>query len=351
MIRKDDLLLILLFLSGILLVPDKLSAQENIRLVSRGDRIFEVHVIRSERDKTLSVRLENSKIDIIGDWTDTDTGSVFLPAIPLQSERKFLIYENERLIGDFFLNGIENTAPEVLAFYPNSDTVPANLLKCYVRFSKPMSDISLYKYLKVQDDQGRVLENVILPLRPVLWNKDNTLLTLWIDPGRVKRDLIRNKKLGAPFQSGRWYSIIMADKLRSADGLYLSETYTKRFFVSDRDRQRPETISWQIKTPEAASTEPLRVNFNDQLDYLTALHGLLIYKDSLRVSGEISLEQNEQIWLFHPKEAWKTGNYRIVVNPNIEDHAGNNLTRLFDTDLNAPLQETNTQFELTFIVK
>ena len=40
-----------------------------------------------------------------------------------------------------------------------------------------------------------------LDLQPELWNAEGTVLTLWLDPGRIKRDLIPNKELGIPLKA------------------------------------------------------------------------------------------------------------------------------------------------------
>ena len=46
------------------------------------------------------------------------------------------------------------------------------------------------------------IPSIFLDLQPELWNKERTILTLWLDPGRIKRDLQPNKKLGLPLELG-----------------------------------------------------------------------------------------------------------------------------------------------------
>jgi len=53
----------------------------------------------------------------------------------------------------------------------------------------------------------------------------------------------------------------------------------------------------------------------------------------LEVEGVASASENETRFLFTPREPWSPGSYRLFVDPDIEDLAGNKPGRLFDEEI------------------
>jgi hypothetical protein len=51
------------------------------------------------------------------------------------------------------------------------------------------------------------------------------------------------------------------------------------------------------------------------------------------VEGDVAIGKNEAEWIFTPREAWKAGDYKLVVNTALEDLAGNSLALAFDIDV------------------
>jgi hypothetical protein len=45
------------------------------------------------------------------------------------------------------------------------------------------------------------------------------------------------------------------------------------------------------------------------------------------------VDRNETRWEFTPRQPWKPGGYRIVVQTALEDLAGNHVGRAFDVDV------------------
>ena len=115
--------------------------------------------------------------------------------------------------------------------FPSTDTVPANLLKMYFQFSEPMKQLRSERFVFLLDERGDTLREVFQSLHPELWNKQGDRLTLWIDPGRVKRDLIRNQKLGAPFEIGKKYKLIVSNRWQSLSGNALYTSFEKIVYV------------------------------------------------------------------------------------------------------------------------
>jgi hypothetical protein len=65
------------------------------------------------------------------------------------------------------------------------------------------------------------------------------------------------------------------------------------------------------------------------------------------VSGTASVERSETRWLFTPREAWKPGDYRLVVDTAIEDLAGNRIGQAFDIDVFERVTERITGSTIT----
>ncbi|MEL6557282.1 MAG: Ig-like domain-containing protein [Bacteroidota bacterium] len=346
MLKKGSFLglisLVLIFLHA--------KAQEETDLVSFENKILEVRIVAKSQADSLSITKENSSTPILGTWTKSDRNDIFKPLIPLGAGKKYLVFRNGQKTDSIFLKRKKQAPPTVLAFYPSADTVPENLLKCYIRFSKPMRDQNIYSFLAVKDEAGKVVEDVFLPLKPALWNMDQTVLTLWIDPGRVKRDLIRSRNLGTPLKAGRTYQIKISSEWKALNGEKLPHDFRKSFFISERDEKIPNSSRWQINPPIANTSKSLSIIFSENMDYRTALEGIKIYKGDQLISGKPSLRNQERRWIFIPDSEWQTGNYIIKIEPTIEDNAGNNLIRPFDNDLGSDSNNSNNPLEISFSV-
>lgn len=347
MLKKGNILCLLL----LLMVFFHAKAQEKTDLVSFNNKILEVRIIAKSGTDSLSITKENSLTPILGSWTRSDLYDVFKPIIPLSAGKKYLIFRNGINTDSIFLKRKKQAPPTVLAFYPSTDTVPENLLKCYIRFSKPMRDHNIYEFFTVTDSNGKVVKDVFLPLQPALWNQDQTVLTLWIDPGRVKRDLIRNRNLGTPLKAGKTYQIRISSEWQALNGEKLSYDFRKSFYISARDEKIPDSSQWQIKPPNSNTSKSLTVIFPENMDYRTTLEGIKIYKGDQLISGKPSLRSQERQWVFIPDSEWQTGNYVIKIEPTIEDHAGNNLLRPFDNDLSAKPDNSSNPLKIRFSVR
>ena len=227
-----------------------------------------------------------------------------------------------------------NSKKPTLSIYPSQDTLPENILKMYFHFSEPMVEGQSLGHIYLQNKNGDTLSGIFLELLPELWNDEGTLLTLWFDPGRIKRDLIPNQQMGNPLQDGEAYTLHVSGKWKSKDGLELSESYSKKFVASKRDEIIPDINGWSLITPQSGTVSPLLIAFNDLLDFSLIQSTIQILDENKKVlAGEIQLMKEEAAIIFAPASAWKKGNYVLQVEPRLEDLAGNNLSRPFDRDL------------------
>ena len=282
----------------------------------------------------LKIELENneSNTNVLGEfyWNEN---ILFKPLIPLTPGKTYLIMAGGEAIAKFTIPESDNSSvPVITEIFPGQDTVPSNLLKMYLQFSEPMGVDHSGKFVKVLDAKGDSVNPIFLNLVPELWNEDKTILTLWLDPGRIKRGLIPNERLGAPLIEERYYTLIIMPGWRSKKGTGTGEEFNKKFFVSHRDSISPSTDSWTLLLPLAESNDRLVIHFNETLDYILCQEAISIWKDTVRISGKATLTNEEQQFNFYPDSPWKEGDYKVEAESRLEDLAGNNLNRLFETD-------------------
>ena len=92
-------------------------------------------------------------------------------------------------------------ATRVEHVYPSADVLPSNTLRLYIYFSAPMSRGEVAARLHILDSTGKELKDVLLPGQE-LWDPNNQRLTMTFDPGRIKRGLESNSKMGPPIAEG-----------------------------------------------------------------------------------------------------------------------------------------------------
>jgi hypothetical protein len=219
----------------------------------------------------------------------------------------------------------------VIGHHPAAASVPSNLLKIHLRFSRPMQEGNVYPHLALITPRGDTIERAILPLEPPLWNADRTALTLWLEPGRIKRDLGPNQRLGPILRTGETYRLSVARELRDANGLPLAEAYAVTFTAEVRDTLRPAPRQWHVHPPQAGTRQAVLLVANEALDWATATSYLQVRTAAgSPVSGSWALTAGDRTGAFTPASPWLPGDYRLVIDDRLEDLAGNNLVRLFD---------------------
>lgn len=269
---------------------------------------------------------------VLGLLKTYDDAIEFEPVIPFSEGKTYVLYQNNELLTRFTIDtNNEIEAPELIAIYPTSEEVPENLLKMYFQFSKPMQEVdNALNYITVFDESDGKVVDVFLELPTELWNKEHTRLTLWLDPGRIKTDLIPNKEKGLPIISGHTYKITISSDWKDSNGVALQSPYIKQFNVAQRDSKQPAVSDWSIN----ALPDQLEINFNEPMDAVLAKEVFRIKNDKNEIlEGRLELTNNEQSLVFKPKIPFLSGSYTIEVASKLEDLAGNNLNHLFDNDL------------------
>lgn len=283
----------------------------------------------------LQIQLSNANAPMLGEYTITKEAITFQPLIAFTRGSKYQIRFANKLLSEIEIppSNIQN-APEVISIYPSADTLPRNLLKIYIAFTKPMQEGLALENISVIKNGKDTIPSIFLDLQPELWNKERMVLTLWLDPGRIKRDLQPNKKLGLPLEQEANYQIVIKQDWRDEEGVSLSHTYSKEFVVGSRDGLSPDPITWTIEIPQAGSRQSLNIELHEPLDYVLLKNAIRVVDNTGNVvNGVIDVKAKETIVHFTPSVAWRTGDYTIEIESRLEDLAGNNLNRLFDKDL------------------
>lgn len=221
----------------------------------------------------------------------------------------------------------------ITAVYPSGGELPENLLKFYIHFSAPMGRGQAYQHIRILDANGHDVPDAFLQLGEELWDADARRLTLLFDPGRIKRGLKPNEDIGAPLAAGKKYSLSIDAGWRDSRQTPLASGFIREFQVTPFDDVQPDPHEWRLSRPAAGSREPLVVAFNEPLDHALLQHALVVRSpQGDEVEGEIAVDQGEARWQFTPREPWVAGQHALVVDPILEDRAGNSVARPFETE-------------------
>jgi hypothetical protein len=299
----------------------------------------------------LHIHLAKSDQRIIGDYLVEEDKVIFKPIIAFTRGLNYKVYVRNELIQELAIPADNSAvAPEVVAVYPALDTLPENLLKFYLSFSKSMQEGDILQHIHLIKDGRDTMSSVFLDLE--LWNNERTMLTLWLDPGRIKRDLQPNKLLGPPLNKGSHYQLVIDKGWQDAEGILLKENFTRNFFTGPHDSVSPDVELWTISAPKSETREQLKINFNEPLDHVLAESTILVTNaNGNEVKGKPRVSDDGTILYFVPEIEWKPAIYKVQIESRLEDLAGNNLDRLFDTDLTQKPQPVKNIHKREFEVR
>jgi hypothetical protein len=218
----------------------------------------------------------------------------------------------------------------VAAVYPAGDVIPENLLRMYVQFSGPMGQQGGLDHVVLLDARGREVPDALLPLDTELWNDDRTRFTLLFDPGRVKRGILPNRRMGRALHAGDRVTLVVKKDWLDARGVPLASEFRREYRVGAADDRALDTAAWRVAAPPAGAREPLTVTFPQALDHGLLQRALAVTRAGAPVAGALRIEDGATRWQFVPRDAWEAGDYTLVVSPILEDVAGNRIGRRFE---------------------
>jgi hypothetical protein len=218
--------------------------------------------------------------------------------------------------------------------YPSARVLPENLLKFYLHFSAPMSRGHIYDYIHLRNAHGQDVELPFLEIDEELWDPTMTRLTLFLDPGRIKRGVRPLEEIGPALEAGREYTLFISQAWQDAAGHPLGADFEKAFRVSPPDREPINPARWKIELPSAGGHGVLAVDFHKPLDHALAQRSIRVADAAgVIVPGKVELTDDECRWSFVPDQPWKPDEHQLLISTTIEDLAGNNIGKPFDVDL------------------
>lgn len=229
-----------------------------------------------------------------------------------------------------------SAAARVDKIYPSADLLPANQLKFYIHFSKPMREgKDIFDRIRILDAEGQPIAE---PWRRTeLWSGDGKRLTIWIHPGRIKQSVNLRDEEGPVLHPGRRYTLEIDAALLDADGQPLGKAFTKKFRTGPEKHTRPLVEDWKLETPAADRSDPVIVRFPEPLDHALLERMLRVVNAAGKeVRGKIVVGPEERSWSFSPDRPWQQAEYVVHVDGEIEDLAGNTPLKPFDVDLTKP---------------
>jgi hypothetical protein len=281
--------------------------------------------------------------DVSGRYLVSRDEIEFVPYFPFETGLKYCASFDPRSLGapgarDLlmleFLIPRDRSIPswtEVTRVFPSSDFLPENLLRFYVCFSNCMQRGRAREEIALLDSDGRRVTDVLYRAPVELWDRSQRYLTVLLDPGRLKRWVGPNIRLGPPLKMGRRYTLEIGSGMIDVDGRPLRETFRKDFRVGEAIRRPISVEGWNLQPPVAGTRRPLLLNFPDALDW--ALLGRTILIESPNrptMDGSVRIDQCERRWNFTPASPWTAGAYVVRLRSDLEDICGNRLTGAFE---------------------
>jgi hypothetical protein len=298
--------------------------------------------------RAFGVYLGDAKLPILGDYEVDGAVLRFKPRFPFLTGRPHRVLldvaglhrltqrtaplESPALNSMFTIDEpARSPKTRVVRISPEADRVPANLLRMYVYFSHPVTRRGIARHIRLTDADGKPVEDAFLEMEDGLWDPEGVRLTLFFHPGRIKRGLVLHDKLGPPIRAGHRYRLVVAKDAEDEDGLPLVEEFVKEFTALPEDRSSPDVRKWMVQPPQSGGLSPLAIVADKPLDEPLFARSLRVEDQGGRaVAGESTVDSAGTRWRFTPSEAWLAGSYAVRIAPELEDLAGNRLTRLFD---------------------
>jgi hypothetical protein len=298
----------------------------------QGDAIFTVMLLPDDTKKPGP--------SMLGAYQRHGNELIFTPRFPLvaaQTYRAQLNLEGKTSSLEYRMPASTAKAPpRIVKILPTADVLPANHLKFYIYFDRPMrGGKELFKQFVLVDHEGKEIDDPWL--LDEIWDENNNCLILYIHPGRIKWGVELRELLGPVLFANREYSLVVRRDLTDLDGNKLGKDVMKKFKTLAEDRSRIDLSEWKLSTPKAFTRDPLTLTLSKSIDH-RSLQKYLTVVDSRQqpIAGTIAIGADEKSWRFTPEQPWQDGDYGLNIHGDLEDVAGNTPLRPFDLDLQAP---------------
>jgi hypothetical protein len=277
---------------------------------------------------------------MLGKYERNANDLLFTPRFPLESGQTYratLTLDGKTLTLDYRVPKLKDqTPPKVVKIFPTGSVLPANHLKFYIYFDRPMrGGKELFKQIVLVDDKGKEIDDPWL--LDEIWDEENNCLIIYIHPGRIKWGVELRELLGPVLFEKRNYSLVIRGTLTDLAANKIGSDVVKKFRTTPEDRVRIDVSAWKLTAPKAQAREPLQLTLPKSVDHRSLQRFLTVTDDKgQRVDGKIAIGKDEKSWHFTPTQPWQPRGYRLDIDGQLEDVAGNTPLRPFDLDLKAP---------------
>jgi hypothetical protein len=91
------------------------------------------------------------------------------------------------------------------------------------------------------------------------------------------------------------------------------EGFKKLFRGGPAQRTPPDPKQWRLTAPGAGTSDAVVVSFPTPMNYPLLQRMLQVSGPQGQVAGSVVVGREETEWRFTPREAWKSGDYKLVV--------------------------------------
>jgi hypothetical protein len=205
-----------------------------------------------------------------------------------------------------------------ISFEPEAKTIPANTLRMYFMFDRPARGLVHQSEVKLVGPDGSEIKDAFMNFGQELWSPDGKRLTVFFDPGKIKRDVEAEGDTIAPLKEGNSYRIELADYIHS-------------FQVGPPVRERLDPELWQVIEPSPNSSR-LEIKFDRVMDAALLLDQIEVVemKSRNRVSTTKIIQAGGAGLVLFPEVKWRIGHYAVVASSILEDVSGNRMGESLD---------------------
>lgn len=309
-------------------------SEETLSLLRKADGVGDGVRVYFDRDSITNI---GDRPTMMGRWHVADAALVFEARFPFSAGYPHLLVVQPRpgmpaRSWVFSRPAAPKPPPaKLVGIFPNSGEVPANLLRWYLFFDRPMAHGFAYQKIRIEDQNGRTLPSPFVVVPEELWDPSRRRLTLFLDPGRIKRGVGPRLQHGVPLQADRDYVLVVDGTWPDRFGSPLGEEMRYAFHVGEEDHRSPRREDWRLVVPAAGETAPFQVHFDEALDREQARRFLTVVNHGgLPVEGTWRIQADGRAAAFLPRQPWQSGVYRLDIASRLEDLAGNHLIAPFD---------------------
>ena len=170
----------------------------------------------------------------------------------------------------------------------------------------------LLDHVRSVAEDGTEVDSPFLILETELWDADQRLATLMLDPGRDKQGVGPNMAGGAPLRAGQSYRLIVSEDMQSAAGVPLDAPVPLAIQVGPAERRAIDPADWGVLVPNAETPTPLTVGFDCIMDTGAVVRSLSLQaRDGSRLHGEVTTGGGGRSLAPHTR--WTAGIYRLRV--------------------------------------